>query len=182
MELALGAGLTMRELKDSLIMVIYGARASTSAESAIVKKVGKERAARLYEMVMFNQIKNEVSKARSFILKNHPKNRKGNLVNLAGKSISTKKEEASPAQQLAHLCQGVEVKALLTAKRILKTRMLLLQHDGWATEKRISKAELDQIKQAIKEETGYEFVIEEKQIRMDKLVSDIIQDEKKRLH
>lgn len=178
MELAHGAHLTRDEVKTVLLALIYGARASSSPRGAIVQEIGKDKAKLLYEMTMFLKIKEDVQKARAIILKSHPRNRKGNLVNLAEKSISTQKEEASSSQQLAHLCQGVEVAALLTAKRILKTRMMLLQHDGWATYERISRAELMQIGQEMEQETGYRFVIEEEQIRPDKVVNDILNDER----
>lgn len=180
-ELAREAGLTIGEVKTCLVALIYGARASTSPKSAMVKLVGRDRAARLFEISLFVQLKEDVRKARLAILKNHPKTKKGYLVNLAGKSIST--SEANTAQQLAHLCQGAEVAALLTAKAILKSRMLLLQHDGWATAERISRVELRKIVEEIEGKTGYLFAIEEEQIRPGEVVENILNDErKKRLH
>jgi hypothetical protein len=155
------AGISVEQAKVCLLAIMYGARASTWHENAIPEEIGKQAADRLYKVALFKGIMQDVARARAVILKNWPRTANGSLTNAYGKAISG---DATRAQQLAHLIQGAEAKALMVAIDMHPNDLVLLQHDGFvATRKLYAPA----ITKAVLQATGYLLVLEEEQIQVN---------------
>ncbi len=155
------AGISVDQAKVCLLAVMYGARASTWHENAIPEEIGKEAATRLYKVALFNGIVKDVARARAVILKKWPRTANGSLTNAYGKAINGIDKKA---QQLAHLIQGAEAKALMVAIDMHPNDLVLLQHDGFvATRKLYAPA----ITKAVLQATGYLLELEESQIQVN---------------
>ena len=155
------AGISVEQAKVCLLAIMYGARASTWHENAIPQKIGKAAAERLYKVALFKGIFKDVARARAVILKKWPRTANGSLTNAYGKAISG---TDTRAQQLAHLIQGAEAKALMVAIDMHPNDLVLLQHDGFvATRKLYAPA----ITKAVLQSTGYLLVLEESQIQVN---------------
>ncbi|NYT79871.1 hypothetical protein H0A71_23220 [Alcaligenaceae bacterium] len=162
------AGITVPQAKTCLLAIIYGARAATRFDNAIPDEIGRQAAARLYRSPIFISIHQDIKKARRAILNGRPCTANGRLSNAMGKSIETKKPSsktgANPRQQLAHLIQGVEAKALKTAIDMHPDDIVLLQHDGFAATTRLDGIA---IMEAVYQATGYRLELEEARIQVD---------------
>jgi len=155
------AGISVEQAKVCLLAIMYGARASTWHENAIPQEIGKAAADRLYKVDLFKGIMRDVARARAVILKKWPRTANGSLTNAYGKAISG---TDTRAQQLAHLIQGAEAKALMVAIDMHPNDLVLLQHDGFvATRKLYAPA----ITKAVFQATGYLLVLEESQIQVN---------------
>ena len=155
------AGITETQAKVCLLAIMYGAKASDWHENAIPEEIGQEAARRLFAVPLFAGIHADISQARSIILKSWKRTANGSLSNAFGKAIAA---DAKPEEQLAHLIQGVEALALQTAIKMHPNDIVLLQHDGFASTRRLSdKAIMEAVFQA----TGYRLELEEKIIRID---------------
>ena len=155
------AGISVDQAKVCLLAIMYGARASTWHENAIPQEIGKDAADRLYKVDLFKAIAQDVARARAVILKNWPRTANGSLTNAYGKAISGTNTRA---QQLAHLIQGAEAKALMVVIDMHPSDLVLLQHDGFvATRKLYAPA----ITNAVLQATGYLLVLEESQIQVN---------------
>ena len=155
------AGISVDQAKVCLLAVMYGARASTWHENAIPEKIGKEAATRLYKVAAFNDIVKDVARARAVILKKWPRTANGSLTNAYGKAISG---TDTRAQQLAHLIQGAEAKALMVAIDMHPNDLVLLQHDGFVATKKLY---VPAITKAVLQATGYLLKLEESQIQVN---------------
>lgn len=160
-EIADQAQITVEQAKVCLLSTLYGARASLSHKNAIPEEIGKDAAARLYQVEQFQAIKADIQGARQKILVGWPRTRNGRLVNAFGKAIP---RTAKAEERLAHLIQGVEALALKTVIDMHPDDICLVQHDGWASPDRLdAKA----IEQAALEATGYRLELEEERIQVD---------------
>ena len=74
-EIAQAIGLSIDEVKECLIALLYGARASTSDETAIAQLITPAAAKRLFQHSAFAGLKGEVKAARKRILRRWPKAR-----------------------------------------------------------------------------------------------------------
>lgn len=155
------AGITETQAKVCLLAIMYGAKASDWHDNAIPEEIGQEAARRLYEVPLFAGIHADIRQARSVILKSWKRTANGSLSNAFGKAIAG---DAKPEEQLAHLIQGVEALALQTAINMHPNDIVLLQHDGFVSTRRLSdKAIMEAVFQAI----GYRLELEEETIRID---------------
>jgi hypothetical protein len=155
------ADISVDQAKVCLLAIMYGARASTWHENAIPQEIGEAAAKRLYKVAFFKGIMRDVARARAVILKKWPRTANGSLTNAYGKAISG---TDTRAQQLAHLIQGTEAKALMVAIDMHPNDLVLLQHDGFvATRKLYAPA----ITKAVLQATGYLLVLEESQIQVN---------------
>jgi hypothetical protein len=153
--------ITETQAKVCLLAIMYGAKASDWHENAIPEEIGPEAAQRLFTVPLFAGIHADIKKARAIIIKGWKRTANGSLSNAFGKAIAG---DAKPEEQLAHLIQGVEALALQTAIKMHPVDIVLLQHDGFASTRRLSgKAIMDAVFQA----TGYRLELEEKVIRID---------------
>lgn len=155
------AGISVDQAKVCLLAVMYGARASTWHENAIPEQIGKEAADRLYKVELFKGIFKDVARARAVILKKWPRTANGSLTNAYGKAISG---TATKAQQLAHLIQGAEAKALMVAIDMHPNDLVLLQHDGFVATRKLYAPD---IIKAVFQETGYLLELEESMIQVN---------------
>lgn len=155
-EIARLAQITYEDTKTCLLALMYGAKRSSWHENAIPECVGKEGADRLFKVDLFNQIAIDINQARKVILKGMQLNQRGFLINDFGKSINA--ADHKPAQLFAHLVQGVEAKALKAAIDLYPDYIVLIQHDGFSSNTKLStKAISDSMFDA----TGYRFDIKE---------------------
>lgn len=152
-------GISSDQAKTCLIALIYGARFAKRDEDAIPAAIGMEAALRLYQHPLFKALKEDVAKARTWIINRWPVSRK-RLQNAYGKWI---KESEGYPQILAHLLQGVEAKMLEAVRKLYPDEILLLQHDGFASSVRLDTKAMAQ---AIHEATGYRMQIEESRIQL----------------
>lgn len=159
--IAAQAGITDEQAKVCLLAVMYGARLSEWHENAIPEAIGQDAAARLFEVAQFKAISTDVDQARRAILKSWPRTASGRLTNAFGKAIDGK---ARAVEQMAHLIQGVEAKALQTAIDLYPNRIVLLQHDGFAA---TAKLNVGAITQAVFKATGYRLELEEQRLHID---------------
>jgi len=159
--IATKAGISVRQAKTCLVALMYGARASSWHENAIPTEIGAEAAERLYLSPAFKALTADIAKARDVILSRCASSPKGWKVNAFGKSISG---ETSKAQQMAHLLQGVEAKALQAVINSFPDDVVLVQHDGFASRNKLNVAE---VSDAIFTATGYHLVLEERLLEAD---------------
>ena len=71
-------------------------------------------------------------------------------------------DEKDPKKLLSHALQGAEAMALKSILEHFGEHILLCMHDGWISEKRLKKADLERI---IKTATGFSLEVEEVQIQ-----------------
>ena len=158
--IAAQAGITDDQAKVCLLAVMYGARLSEWHENAIPEAIGQDAAARLFEVAQFKAISTDVDQARRAILKSWPRTASGRLTNAFGKAIDGK---AKPAEQMAHLLQGVEASALKAAIDLYPSQIVLLQHDGFAATAKLDK---QAITEAVLQATDYRLELDEEQIQV----------------
>ena len=99
----------------------------------------------------------DIKKGRQIILAKQTASR-GVIFNVVDKSIS---EQESAPKRLAHLIQGVEASILKVVLKLYAPDLVLLQHDGFASKRRLDLALMER---AIHENTGYCMKLEEEQI------------------
>jgi hypothetical protein len=158
---AMQAGITLRQAKTCLVAAMYGARASTWHENAIPREIGPLAAERLYLSAAFKGIQGDIASARNAILSGWAKTPKGALMNAFGKSIPG---TAKPAQQMAHLLQGVEAKCLQAAINTYSDDIVLVQHDGFVSTREL---DVDALGAAMTAATGYDLKLEGKCLKAD---------------
>lgn len=148
------SGITPKQAKSVLTMTAYGAPASVREDDAIPSEIGVDAARRVYASPTFQAIKKEALAASRKILNKH-KDQNGNFVNAFNKAL--KKSKIKRSEKMSHLLTGIEAMALRAAVRTCRDSVVLLQHDGFVTNKRI---DLNAVHQAVRDETGYELTFE----------------------
>jgi len=159
-DIADGAGVTIDQAKQCLLALLYGAKESSWFKSAIPDAIGEEAAQRLYALPTFKALSADLDGARRAILDSWPRTANGSLTNACGKAIAG---NATPARQLAHLVQGVEARALWAAVNLHPDDIVLLQHDGFVSLRRLDCAALEH---AVTTAVGYGLRLEEEQIEL----------------
>jgi hypothetical protein len=159
--IATQAGITVRQAKTCLVALMYGARASSWHESAIPTEVGGDAAERLYRSPVFGALTTDIKMASDAILSSCASTPKGWKVNAFDKSIPG---TAKKAQQMAHLLQGVEAKALQAVINRYPDDIVLVQHDGFVSRQ---KLDANEASEAIFTATGYRLLLEEKLLAAD---------------
>jgi len=155
-----------KQIKDSLLAIIYGARRTDSPKAALYKTFDKDRPKirKLIRHEIYDNLWNDVKAARDVILKKEPLIWSTWNKNLCGLNI---KEIEKPAKRMAHLLQGAEAYMLKIALQLFHEDIILLVHDGFVCNKRLNKDQLILLSNTIKEETGFEMGIEETQLSTD---------------
>jgi hypothetical protein len=151
------AQITVKQVKECLLMVIYGAPLSTSPKVSMSKEIGAAAVARLQRSGTFVGIYGEVKHMRTPIIQAHAQRARW-VVNAMRLRASP---DASAASLLAHIMQGYEAAALRAVVRLHGPRILLCIHDGWVTRERLSIPECERV---ILDETGLPLRIEEKHL------------------
>ena len=163
-ELAAEFGISVRQAKDALIALIYGAKFSLRAKDALPKIFNSTKLAeRVYQHAKFLALRDDIAGARAAVLKAKAQEvSRRTIKNCRGLTIRL--DDSNERQQLAHLLQGVEVAALEAAYRLYPKEIVLLQHDGFtATE----PLETKRIEAAILDATGYRLEVEQKVIQVN---------------
>jgi len=147
--------ISVGQVKQGLIALVYGAYFSERPKDALPRILGgSELARRFYEAPLFLGLRDDIRGARSAILQDQTVSRQ-TIQNLRGLNISLVDEDGNkrPDRQLmAHLLQGVEALALESAHKLYPDSILLLQHDGWTSSKELDTKALEE---AIFAGTGY---------------------------
>lgn len=149
------------QVKTCLLALLYGASTSTWHEAAIAKEIGGEAAERLIKVELFGALARDVGLARRVVLANSDRTERGWLKNAFGKRIAL---TATAAQQFAHLLQGVEAKALQSVIKSEPENIILAQHDGFVSKKRL---EIRALEAEVRDQTGYDLRWEERQLMPD---------------
>ena len=161
--LAAEFGLSIQQVKDALISLIYGAKFSARAKDALPKifNGNTELANRIYLHPKFLALRDDIAGARAVVLDALPVSRQ-TIQNCRG--LTMRLDGSNERQQLAHLLQGVEVTALEAAYRLYPKEIVLLQHDGFAA---TCQLDTKRIEAAILEATGYRLEVEQKVIQVN---------------
>lgn len=149
-------GITLDQVKEALISIIYGARPQESRYVALYKTLNKDfgKLRSLIRHKAYKALSRDVRAATRPILAGWPAKR-SRLVNEAGKAIST----AVPKdRRMAHLLQGAEACILRAAFRLYPDKIVLLVHDGF-----VSTGQLDVglLEAEVFRTTGYRMRLEE---------------------
>lgn len=159
--IAAEVGILQSQVKGCLLMLLYGAKVSTWHKNAIPKAIGEAAAKKLFAAPLFTSISNDVAQARRAVLAGAKRTPRGEVVNACGKTLVGM---AKPAEELAHLLQGVEAKALQTVLSEYPKELVLLQHDGFVASSQLSASS---ISARVAEATGYLLPLEEKKVWID---------------
>jgi len=161
--LAAEFGISVRQAKDALIALIYGAKFSGRAKDALPKIFNGNTALadRIYLHQKFLALRDDIAGARAVVLKAQEVSRR-TIKNCRG--LVMRLDGTNERQQLAHLLQGAEVMALEAAYRLYPNEIVLLQHDGFATTRPL---DTKRIEAAILEATGYRLEVEQKVIQVN---------------
>ena len=160
--LAAEFGLSIQQVKDALIALIYGAKFSDRASDALPKIFkSKALAAKVYQHPKFLALRDDIAGARAVVLKAQ----KVTLRTIKNcRDLTMRLDGSNERQQLAHLLQGVEVTALEAAYRLYPKEIVLLQHDGFAA---TCQLDTKRIEAAMLEATGYTLKVEQKVIQVN---------------
>lgn len=155
--------ISVRQAKDALIALIYGAKFSGRATDALPKIFNNdaELAKKIYLHPKFMALRNDIAGARAVVLKAQEVTRR-TIKNCRGLTIRL--DGSNERQQLAHLLQGVEVAALEAAYRLYPKEIVLLQHDGFAATCQLNTKRIEAV---ILEATGYRLEVEQKVIQVN---------------
>jgi hypothetical protein len=149
--------ITFEQAKVCLLAIMYGARASEFHDNAIPDAIGPAAAGRLIKDAVFKGIHDDIKKGRQIILAAQTSSR-ATIRNAAGKTIS---DQESAPKRLAHLIQGVEAIILKEVLKLYSSDLVLLQHDGFASKRRLDTSLMEQV---IHDNTGYCMKLKEEQI------------------
>ena len=160
--LAAEFGISVRQAKDALIALIYGAKFSVRETDALpIIFNSTQLAKRIYQHPKFLALRDDIAGARAVVLKAQEVSRR-TIKNCRGLTIRL--DDSNERQQLAHLLQGVEVTALEAAYRLYPKEIVLLQHDGFTS---IRPLDTKRIEAAMLEATGYRLEVEQKVIQVN---------------
>ncbi len=156
LELAHEFGLTIEQVKQSLIALIYGAKHPARSKDSLAKILGGvDLAKRFADHPIVSGLKQDIAQARGAILKVEKRSR-GTIKNLRGLTmrveIGSNGQMLNYRQLLSHLLQGVESVALEAMHAVEPASIVLLQHDGFTSTKLLDTRRLEQ---AIEDKTGY---------------------------
>jgi len=161
-QLAQDIGISIEDAKETLLALMYGTQLTTYYMNAIPKLITKEKARDLYSHPLFSNIARELKLAIRGIHANTSKNRQGSLINCFGNSVNP--IDMKKNQQIAHLTQGVEAAALRTCLEMHLGSIVVLQHDGFTS---MRKLETKPMEDSIYASTGFKLTIEMKKVSPD---------------
>lgn len=164
-EIAEEVQISIEDTKKCMIALMYGAKTTGWHENAIPQLIGRHAAFILYQVPIFSNIVREVKSAGKAILDGTNANRQGGIENAFGKKIQTNKN-TKKSRVLAHLLQGVEATALRACVEVASDSVVLLQHDGFTSTKRLH---IPTLERAMKEATGFDLRLDEETLMPDLL-------------
>jgi len=169
-QVAEDVGLTVNQVKEALLALIYGASTRKGEANPYFSKNtllnicgwNKEKHLVLLNHPLFHGLSRDLEKGRDLITAAAPRSR-GGIKNLMGKYTDRSNRKS---QVLAHLLQGAEAWCLNTILRHYGEQIILLQHDGWNTTNRLDVGEMELV---VARDTGFEIRIEEEHLPVDNL-------------
>ena len=142
-------------VKQCLLAMIYGAESTIYWDAAIPLYLGQKSAERFCKHPFVVDLQADLDVGREIVIKAHPPGRRGLISNTMGKTIKADEDQKNI---LAHILQGLEAKMLEMAREELADQIILLQHDGFTTLKRVDYVPL---LKRIKDELGMDMEMSE---------------------
>jgi len=136
-----------------------------NARIGSVRELLGQGAARIFAKNSFVRALNEEIKfLGSKVVETLPRHKGliGNSLGIYTSTQGTNGTRRNNGSLLSHALQGIEAIALRVVLRLHGHSILLCMHDGWVSDKRLDK---DQLETAILSATGFPLKIEEKQLR-----------------
>jgi len=155
-------GITYKQVKEALLMSLYGAAATLNPERSLPKLIGDERRLKLlYTHTFYRAIRKDLMGGRKAILE--AKRGMRGYTNILGKLISPNED---PKSILGHLMQGVEAKALDSMMTVNPLSTAVAIHHGF-----VSPCELNitSLENAITKDTGYTFTVTMKRLEVTEI-------------
>jgi len=144
-------------IKKCLLSLVYGAVLNDDeSRSSIGKTLGEESATKFVSHQFVKNLTLEIRTLQKFIISDLPKH-----AGRYGNHMGIYTDEKDPKKLLSHALQGAEAMALKSILKHFGEDILLCMHDGWISQKRLKKADLERI---IKTTTGFSLEVEEVQI------------------
>lgn len=163
---AYGQKLGIEKAKEVLIALIFGASAkSEDPKHRIPEIVGAAHLPALRAELV--GLCRDMAKARALVLASYKASsrkvhRSKKLVNAAGRTYTPDAGETNlSAKELAHILQGLESEILLACIEHAGESIVLLQHDGFTTDKKLDKTALIE---AIEKRVGMQIEVSETQL------------------
>jgi hypothetical protein len=154
----LGLDEAIKLIKKCLLSLVYGAVLNDNESwSSIGKTLGKESANKFISNQFVKNLKAEIRSLQKIIIIDLPKH-----AGRYGNKMGIYTDEKDPKKLLSHALQGAEAMALKSILEHFGEHILLCMHDGWISEKRLKKADLERV---IKTVTGFSLEVEEVQIQ-----------------
>jgi hypothetical protein len=163
--LASRVGISISDVKACLLAIMYGAPATPWWEASIPQQITSGKARVLYRDPLFDGLLRDLKCGRKTILAKWPRSR-GARINDAGCSAQVSSDYK---RDFSHLTQGAEVAMLRAVLEHHREDLVLLQHDGFVSRRRLDVGALERV---IAADTGYEMKMEEKQIQLPDGVYD----------
>ena len=160
-DIAKEAGIDYDDVKTCLVSLIYGARVSASPKTAMGKAIGVDAARLLKLSPLLKGLTDDLENAQRVVLANCRRTPRGDILNAFGKSVP---KSDKPRQIMAHLLQGAEAKALQAAVNRYPEDIVLVQHDGFVSSRKLDVAD---IRSAILAATGFDLSVVEKRLKAD---------------
>lgn len=165
--LAAEFNIRIKQVKQALLALVYGASFSDEPKHALPKILGSVSTAfAFYEHPFFKALCVDIESAQSAIIKGQEIYRGNIIKNILGLSMARRGN--ADRHLLAHLLQGVESVALSAAHKLYAADIVLLQHDGFTA--KTNQLDTKAIEAAIFEATGYRLKVamdSQIQVRLD---------------
>lgn len=159
-ELANDLSITPKQVKNSLLAMLYGAKNCLYPACAIAGIVGAENARAFIQHPRYSALRTETDEVGNWLrdqARRHP--RTGATINCRGKACI-----GTTRQQLAHLLQGYESEMLHALLEVYGDQILVLQHDGFAM---FGRVETDEMQQIVYRATGFEMPVTREQLVLE---------------
>jgi len=136
-----------------------------------------QNAMKLYKHGLFDNLYEDLTKARTAIIANTPLNQRRHIVNALGITSPLslakgrkRKGEMDKRKALAHLLQGVEAKILKETYMFCGSDIILPLHDGFISEQPLI---LTDLQDHITKTTGFSLAYDQKQLSIPSEVQEL---------
>lgn len=165
LEIASTSGITINQVKQSLISLIYGSPLNTSVFCSLGNNLGHEAAKVFCELEVVRALHNEIKQGARLIIESYKNQsrRRGTIINDLGRSCVISK--SSRPTQLSHILQGAEAQILSSVGQRWGSSLLLLMHDGFVSKNQLSTSMMSQ---HVFKETGWDIQFSEEFITISK--------------
>ena len=153
-------GITPKQVKKCLLMLIYGAKRNPSPFCAIAEEIGALEAEKLFKCEPFRGLQEEVARIGAWMqetARRHPKTDR--IINCRKKACPKK----GTSKELSHLLQGTESALLHAIIEFHGPNFLVVQHDGFVIPNYIPPEEFEA---CVMEATGLRMRLVHKRIKI----------------